>query len=55
MLERTVAAAGVARTYAPPVMYFFDDEQYQMPEATRFTVSFPLKTDVYCGGGGVRG
>lgn len=49
MLERTVAAAAVARMYAPPVRTFLHALQFQMPVAWRFTVSLPQKTQEYCG------
>ena len=44
MVERTVTAAEVLSTYAPPALIFLQLEHAQMPTATRFTVYLPQKS-----------
>ena len=47
MAVRVVMAAGVDKTYAPPAINFLHAEQFQIPVAFLFTVSFPQKTQLY--------
>ena len=47
MEERTVVPATVAGAQAPPAMTFLHFLHFQMPTASRFTVSLPQKLQVY--------
>lgn len=43
MVDRAVTAEGVERVYAPPAIVLPQEEQFQIPVATRLTRFFPQK------------
>jgi hypothetical protein len=44
MVDRTVTAAEVFSTYAPPAFCFLHPWQHQIPTAVRFMAYFPQKS-----------